>query len=356
MASDLARYILPMGLGWNRVKIKGNPDGYFHERRCFLAVKLVNPHHVSTDILKSAPRDLQLFLEGASNILEGKREQLQLAWCCIVAGGHLLIEDLPGMGKTTMVKTIAKLLNLPWKRIQCTSDMLPADITGGSVYDQSSKEFVFIRGPIFSNLVMADELNRASPKSQSAFLQAMEENAVTVDGQTYDLAKPFVVIATQNSLDSAGTNPLPESQLDRFSMSLSLGLPARDIEKKLLVSKSRSDLLETISPMSSLTRLAELRKAAADVYVGEQVADYILDFAEWLRSRAHGISHRTILSLTACSRAWALGMGRDFVTPSDVQAVAMNVLIHRIAPKGTYESATAKALIVTALQSVEVDE
>lgn len=320
-----------------------------------MAAKVISAERVNADAVKSAQADLEKFLESASSILEGKREQLQLAWCCIVAGGHLLIEDLPGMGKTTMVKTIAKLLNIPWKRIQCTSDMLPADITGGSVYDQGSKEFVFIKGPIFSNLVMADELNRASPKSQSAFLQAMEENAVTVDGQTYDLAKPFIVIATQNSLDSAGTNPLPESQLDRFSMSLSLGLPTRDIEKKLLVSQSRSDLLEVISPISSIGRLIELRKVARDIFVGEQVADYILDVMEWLRARAHGISHRTALSLTACSRAWALGLGRSYVTPSDVQAVALSVLIHRITPKDSYESATSKALIVTALQSVEVD-
>ena len=337
------------------VKIDVGAQIYLQTRWCGLAVKVINTNSVKADTLKFAQADLQGFLESASSILEGKREQLQLAWCCIVAGGHLLIEDLPGMGKTTMVKTIAKLLNIPWKRIQCTSDMLPADITGGSVYDQAAREFVFIKGPIFSNLVMADELNRASPKSQSAFLQAMEENAVTIDGQTYDLARPFIVIATQNSLDSAGTNPLPESQLDRFSMSLSLGLPARDIEKKLLVAPARSDLLEAISPISSVSRLIELRKAASDIFVGEQVAEYILDLVEWLRARAHGISHRTALSLTACSRAWALGLGRGYVTPSDVKAVALSVLIHRITPKGSYESATSKALVVTALQAVEVD-
>lgn len=320
-----------------------------------MAVKLINPNNVHATTIKNASADLNRFLEGASLVLEGKKEQLQLAWCCLVAGGHLLIEDLPGMGKTTMVKTIAKLLNLPWKRIQCTSDMLPADITGGSVYDQSAKEFVFIRGPIFSNLVMADELNRASPKSQSAFLQAMEENAVTVDGQTYELPKPFIVIATQNSLDSAGTNPLPESQLDRFAMSLSLGLPAREIEKKLLQSSARAEILESLSPTCSIERLIELRLAAGSVFIGEPVADYILDLAEWLRSRAHGVSHRTVLALTACSKAWALGLGRDFVTPSDVQAVAHHVLVHRISAKDSIETASAKALVVTALGSVEVD-
>lgn len=320
-----------------------------------MVLKFANPNALKSSDGSSAPRDLEEFLDGASAILEGKKDHLQLAWTCLVAGGHLLIEDLPGMGKTTMVKTIAKLLDLPWKRIQCTSDMLPADITGGSVYDQVSKEFVFIKGPIFSNLVMADELNRASPKSQSAFLEAMEEYAVTVDGKTYQLPRPFMVIATQNSLDSAGTNPLPESQLDRFTMSLSLGLPGRDTEKKLLTSKPRSDMLDEAVPTSSLGRLLELRKSASSIFVGDHVAEYVLNLADWLRERAYGVSPRTVLALTGCGRAWALGGGREFVIPADIRAVAPHVLQHRLSPKEGYESSSPKSLIMTALQSVDVD-
>lgn len=320
-----------------------------------MALSLVKNQSISAAAIKSAGDDLSKFLEIASTVLVGKHEQLKMAWCCILAGGHLLIEDLPGMGKTTMVKTIARLLDLPWKRIQCTSDMLPADITGGSIYDESNKTFKFIPGPVFANLVMADELNRASPKSQSAFLQAMEETSVTVDGQTYALPAPFIVIATQNSLDSAGTNPLPESQLDRFMMSLNLGMPSRDIERKLLTQRPSAELLEKLGSVLTLSRIVELRDVSSGVHVGENVADYILDLAEWLRSRSHGVSPRTVLALTAASRSWALSSGRDFVIPSDVQAVAFNVLNHRLSPKDSYQSMTPKALIVTALQSVEVN-
>lgn len=301
-----------------------------------------------------AAEDMKRFIAAASSVLIGKEHQLQMAWCCVVAGGHLLIEDLPGMGKTTMVKTIAKLLDLPWKRLQCTSDMLPADITGGSVYDEESKSFLFMRGPIFANLIMADELNRASPKSQSAFLQAMEELSVTVDGQTYELPKPFIVIATQNSLDCSGTNPLPESQLDRFMMSISLGFPTRDVERKLLTSTPRADVLESLAPVMSSKRLGEINRLASGVHVGERVADYILDLVGWIRDRAHGVSPRTVLALTASSRAWALSQGRDFVIPADVQDVAASVLQHRLTPKRQGETSSRQDMVIEALKTVEV--
>jgi MoxR-like ATPase len=306
------------------------------------------------DEVVAAADDMKKFIAAASSVVVGKDHQLKMAWCCVVAGGHLLIEDLPGMGKTTMVKTIARLLDLPWKRVQCTSDMLPADITGGSVYDEASKSFLFMRGPIFANLVMADELNRASPKSQSAFLQAMEELSVTVDGQTYELPKPFIVMATQNSLDSSGTNPLPESQLDRFMMSLSLGVPTRDVEKKLLTSPPRADLLETLPPVISSNRLVQISRLASSVHVGERVADYIMDFAQWIRDRAHGVSPRTVLALTASSRAWALSHGRDFVTPADVQEVAISVLQHRLTSKRQGEALSRQDIVIEALKTVEV--
>lgn len=297
---------------------------------------------------------LKLFLDASSEVVIGKNEQLQMAWCCILAGGHLLIEDLPGMGKTTMVKTIASLLDLPWKRIQCTSDMLPADITGGNVFNSSTNSFSFIKGPIFSNLVMADELNRASPKSQSAFLQAMEEVSVTVDGETHNLPIPFIVIATQNNLDSSGTNPLPESQLDRFMMSLSLGLPERESEKKLITSPPRADLIAEMKPVISREQLTALRISSSHVHIGDSVADYILDLVTWLRLHAHGVSPRTALALTACAKSWAFSFGRDFVMPSDVQAVAVNVLSHRVRPKSEMGSGSSASLVIKALKTVEV--
>ncbi len=299
--------------------------------------------------------ELRRFLDAASRVLVEKESSLRLSWCCIMAGGHLLIEDVPGVGKTTMVKLIAKLLNLPWKRIQCTSDILPADITGGSVFDQKSGEFSFIKGPIFANLVMADELNRASPKSQSAFLQAMEEGAVTVDGTMHALPSPFIVVATQNPMDSAGTNPLPESQLDRFMMAISLGFPARSGERKLLTEPSRADLIEATSPLFDLAELSKLRMQINSIYVGDAVADYILNLAEWIRARAEGCSPRSLLALTACAKAWSFGCQRDFIQPSDVQAVAPFVLGHRLTPKNVGLSESGSDIVAAALRSVQVD-
>ncbi len=298
--------------------------------------------------------ELARFIAAAETVLVDKSAQLRLAWCCVMAGGHLLIEDLPGMGKTTMVKLMARLLALPWKRVQCTSDMLPADITGGSVYNDSAKTFEFHPGPLFTNLVMADELNRASPKSQSAFLQAMEEQAITVDGVTRKLPDPYVVIATQNSLDSAGTNPLPESQLDRFMMAISLGLPARAGEKELLMESGRAARIDTLDPVCSPAEMAGIRAAVAAVSVSDKVADYILDLATWLRSRAFGFSTRTAIALTAAARSWAYAHGRDYVMPGDVQAVAKAVLAHRLNPKGTATLEGSQALIEGAIKAVEV--
>lgn len=297
--------------------------------------------------------ELESFLSKASTVLIDKNDQLRMAWCCIVAGGHLLIEDAPGMGKTTMVKLIAKLFDLPWKRIQCTSDMLPADITGGNIYDEGKKQFVFIKGPLFTNLVMADELNRGSAKSQSAFLQAMEENLVTVDGETYALDAPFILIATQNSLDSIGTNPLPESQLDRFMMSISLGLPGRSSEKLLLMGAPRRDLIDGLTPVLSREALLALRDAVQGVHVGDRVADYILDLVSWIRSRADGLSPRTVLAFTVCARTWALSEGRDFVTPADVQAVAKPVLCHRLILRGGSGFQKPVDLVEAATKTIE---
>ena len=297
--------------------------------------------------------DLSTFTERASKIILSKDLQLRLAWTCIMAGGHLLIEDQPGMGKTTLVKVIARLLDLPWKRIQCTSDLMPADITGGSVFDQTKQDFVFHPGPLFSHLVMADELNRASPKSQSAFLQAMEENAVTIDGKNYSLPQPFVMIATQNSLDSVGTNPLPESQMDRFMMALSLGIPERSSERQLLTQTSQPDRINDLVPIFTQGQLERIRAEAASVHLSDRVADYILDLATWLRERTHGFSPRTALALSACARAWAHGSGRDFVVPNDIQTVFKVVLGHRLKPSRHDDKTNTSSILDQALQSVD---
>ena len=273
------------------------------------------------------------FLDKSGTVVVRKEEALRLAWTCIIAGGHLLVEDLPGMGKTTMVKVIAQLLNMPWKRIQCTNDLLPADISGGNIYDSAKGQFVFHPGPLFSNLVMADELNRASPKSQSAFLQAMEEGFVTIDTATHRLPNPFVIIATQNSQDSIGTNPLPESQVDRFLMSVSLGLPDRDGERQLLMDNGRADRILQLSPVLGLNELIEIRKEVESIHVAERLANYILDIVDYLRERTHGLSPRGALALVSAARAWAWGCQRSFVIPDDIRDVIKPVLVHRLVLK-----------------------
>ena len=295
---------------------------------------------------------LTAFIQHASKIILSKELQLRLAWTCITAGGHLLIEDRPGMGKTTLVKVIAHLLDLPWKRIQCTSDLLPADITGGSVFDQSKQAFVFHPGPLFTNLVMADELNRASPKSQSAFLQSMEEASVTIDGESHQLPRPFVMIATQNSLDSAGTNPLPESQMDRFMIALSLGIPERSSERLLLTQTLPADRIKDIAPVIQQGQLNIIRDEVARVHLSDRVADYILDLATWLRERTDGFSPRTAVALSSCARAWAHGLGRDYVIPEDVQAVFRPVLNHRLRASIHGDGAGVSSILDQALQAV----
>jgi MoxR-like ATPase len=299
--------------------------------------------------------ELELFLKGAADMLIDKEAQLRMAWCCLVAGGHLLIEDVPGVGKTTMVKLIARLFDLPFKRIQCTSDLLPSDIIGGLIYDETKREFSFLRGPIFTNLVMADELNRASPRSQSAFLQAMEEGYITVDGVSYELPSPFLVVATQNGADSAGTNPLPESQMDRFMMAMQLGLPARSGEKRLLTQPGRAEMLDRLTPVFSPNVVATLRAAAQQVHVSDAVADYILDLAAALRECTLGCSPRAVLALTSAGKAWALGCGRQALLPRDIQAVASAVLTHRLRPKSESWAGSSSQAVTNAISRVKVD-
>lgn len=270
-----------------------------------------------------------------NELVLGKENKIELCLCCILAKGHLLIEDLPGMGKTLLAHSLAKALGLAFSRIQFTSDMLPADITGVSVFEVANNSFRFHPGPVFSSVVLADEINRASPKAQSALLEAMEEQQVSVDGTTYSLPEPFFVIATQNPLEHSGTFPLPESQLDRFFMRISLGYPSRSSERTLLEQEDRRDLLAKIESVIDKSKLLAWQDEVKTVKTSHALLDYVQDIIEQSRSQAHfinGISPRAALNLVAGAKAWAMLAGRDYVMPEDVQDVLPAIIGHRLRP------------------------
>ncbi|EJY61541.1 hypothetical protein PACIG1_2661 [Pseudomonas aeruginosa CIG1] len=276
---------------------------------------------------------LEACLKAVDEILLGKDRQVRLALACLLARGHLLIEDLPGMGKTTLSHALARVLGLSFQRIQFTSDLLPGDILGTSVFDKDSGQFVFHPGPIFAELVLADEINRATPKSQSALLEAMEEGQVTIEGATRPLPEPFFVIATQNPASQGGTFSLPESQLDRFLMRLSLGYPGRAAERSLLLGDARRDLLPRLEPLLDHAALAAFQAEVPKVRASDALVDYVLRLVEATRTQpafALGLSPRGSLALLAAARAWALLAGRDYVIPEDVQAVLPAVAGHRL--------------------------
>jgi MoxR-like ATPase len=271
----------------------------------------------------------------ASVIILGKETQVRLALACLLARGHLLIEDLPGVGKTTLAHVLAKALGLHFQRIQFTSDMLPADILGVSIYERESGGFKFHPGPIFSQVILADEVNRATPKTQSALLEAMEEHQVTAEGETRKLPEPFFVIATQNPSDQVGTFPLPESQLDRFMMRIELGYPDRDAERALLSGTDRRDLLATLDPCMTPAELMELQSGVQRIYVSPALLDYVQAIVEHTRRSQEyvaGLSPRAALALVHSAKAWALLEGRDKVIPEDVQAIVPGVATHRLRP------------------------
>lgn len=276
---------------------------------------------------------LRRVLHHAGGVILGKDRQIRLALTCLLARGHLLIEDLPGVGKTTLAHTLARLLGLDFQRVQFTSDLLPADILGVSVFDRNAGSFRFVPGPIFAQLVLADEINRATPKTQSALLEAMEERQVTIEGDTRRLPSPFFVIATQNPSHQIGTFALPESQLDRFLMRIQLGYPDREAERALLMTgdqRSRLPALERIVPDGMLEALMD---ACDRVTVAMALADYVHQLVEATRQAGnweHGLSPRAGLGIIAAARAWALLSGRNHVLPEDVQAVFPEVACHRL--------------------------
>ncbi|MBN2887519.1 MAG: AAA family ATPase [Chromatiaceae bacterium] len=273
-------------------------------------------------------------LDAACAVILGKPRELRLALTCLLARGHLLIEDLPGVGKTTLAHLLARLLGLDYARIQFTSDLLPADVIGVAVYDRASEDFRFHPGPLFSQLILADEINRATPKAQSALLEAMEERQVTVEGETRPLPEPFFVIATQNPLHQVGTFPLPESQLDRFLMRIHLGYPAAEQEKQLLAGEDRRAMVARQPPVLSPEQLMALQEQVSEVHAAAPVIDYVHGILQFTRSSGrflYGLSPRAGLGLLRAAKAWALLAGRDYVIPEDVQAVLPACVVHRLA-------------------------
>jgi len=274
-------------------------------------------------------------LRALGRIIVGKDRQLKLAVACLLARGHLLIEDLPGVGKTTLAHALAKALGLSYHRIQFTSDLLPADVLGVSVFHRDSARFEFHKGPIFSQLVLADEINRATPKAQSALLEAMEERQVTADGTTYSLPAPFFVVATRNPTHQIGTFPLPESQLDRFLMQLELGYPEPAEERLLLASGERRTLVDQLQPVLSLDTLLRLQDAVGTVHVSEALLDYVQALIAYTRNSGEfmaGLSPRGGIALLRAAQAWALLAGHGGVHPEDVQAVLGSIVAHRLQP------------------------
>jgi len=273
--------------------------------------------------------------KAVGSVVLGKEKEIRLALACLLARGHLLIEDLPGVGKTTLAHALAKILGLQFTRLQFTADLLPADILGVSIFEPKSGAFVFHPGPIFSQLVLSDEINRATPKTQSALLEAMEERQVSTEGQTRKLPEPFFVIATQNPHHLVGTFPLPESQLDRFLMCITLGYPDRGAERALLKGRDRRDLLQLLAPVVTTEQLTTFQHDVARVHVSDALLDYLQNLVDTTRTSdefAEGLSPRAGLAWLAAARAWAFLEARDMVLPEDVQAVAVPVLAHRLVP------------------------
>ena len=293
-------------------------------------------------------------IEDLSSVIFGKQQQIKLALTCLFSEGHLLIEDLPGMGKTTLSHALSAVLGLSYQRIQFTSDLLPADILGTNVFNSTEHSFTFHKGPIFSQVVLADEINRAGPKTQSALLEAMEEQQVTVDGKKYTLPNPFFVIATQNPLYQSGTYPLPESQLDRFLMRISLGFPPKEAEKRLILNMQKRDYSQLPKRINQ-QELAAIQSQISQITLSSPVIDYIIELVNYTRTSnafASSLSPRASMALAKAARSWAFIDGRDFVIPEDVQAVFASVCQHRLGLHNESGEAQVNAILKNVLVPV----
>lgn len=288
----------------------------------------------------------QAVVDSVETAITGKRETIEAALGVLLADGHLLIEDIPGVGKTTLAKALARSIGCEFKRIQFTPDLLPSDVTGTSIFNQKLTEFEFRPGPVFANVVLADEINRATPKTQSALLECMEERQVTVDGQTYRLPRPFFVIATQNNVEMSGTYPLPEAQLDRFAARLQIGYPGRTDELSILVSHRNAQPVDQIQPVMSAAEVKEVQRLVRDIRVDESVRGYIVDIVAATRERDDlllGASPRGSLALMYQCQARAFLKGRNYVTPDDVKRCAVMALAHRVIVRPEYRVRGADA-------------
>lgn len=278
---------------------------------------------------------LQPVFDTLNTIVLGKEEQIKMALACLLARGHLLIEDVPGLGKTVLAHSLGRTLGLEYQRVQFTSDLLPGDIIGSSVYDRNKGEFYFTEGPVFTQLLLADEINRATPKCQSALLEAMEERQVSIEGEGRRLPEPFFVIATQNPTEQIGTFPLPESQLDRFLLRISMGYPTREAELGLLAGEDRRRMIEKVEPIIGPGELVQLQQAVEDVHAAGPVLEYLHSILEYTRNSEKyqtGLSTRAGLGLLRAAQAWALINGRDKLLPGDIQQVLPALVGHRLVP------------------------
>jgi MoxR-like ATPase len=311
------------------------------------------PRHTSFGALFDA------LLANVEHVIQGKREPVRLALVCLFAEGHLLIEDVPGVGKTSMAKALARSIDGTWSRIQFTPDLLPSDVTGVSVWNRVANEFEFRPGGVFADVVLADEINRASPKTQSALLEAMEERQVTVDTQTYGLPRPFMVIATQNPIELEGTYPLPEAQLDRFLMRIQMGYPSHDAERAILDTRGSHASVEELAPVTSAAEIVAAASAVADIHVADNLKAYIVDLVTATRQHrdlALGVSPRGALALQRAARALAASIGREYVVPDDIKRLAVAVLEHRLllAPDAQLRGAAPGDVVRELLASVPV--
>jgi MoxR-like ATPase len=300
--------------------------------------------------------------QAIETVVKGKPEAVKLALVCLLAEGHLLIEDVPGVGKTTLAHSLARVFDCTFRRIQFTSDLLPSDILGVSVFSQTGQNFDFRRGPVFANVVLADEINRTTPKTQSALLEAMSEGSVSVDSKTYPLPRPFMVVATQNPIEHHGTYPLPESQLDRFLLRIKMGYPENGAEKDILRRRNRTPDVELIQPVMRSEEVLEMQSLVAAVRVDESLLDYIMAIVEATRRSEFlmiGASPRGSLSLRRAAQAIAYFEGREYCIPDDIKHLVLPVLAHRVVVSSKYSSPykrseEAEAILAEILQSVEI--